>query len=115
MSALNPENTRLVSLAWSRHPDLNWGPADYEAAGHRVIERGTAPCLEGVGRNLGSSCAVQRAIEIRLRKLPVRNPTGPKSWLSRRLALTVTLGHRILPSGRRRLEESECAVAETKR
>jgi hypothetical protein len=26
-----------MALLWSRHPDLNWGPADYEVGDHRVL------------------------------------------------------------------------------
>ena len=35
-------------------PNLNWGPADYEVAGDRVIKIGTTRCLEDAGLNLGS-------------------------------------------------------------
>ena len=52
--------TRCTCLTWSRHPDLNWGRADYEVARHRVIKLRTTHCLKPVGLNLGSSIAASR-------------------------------------------------------
>jgi len=65
-----------AALTWSRHPDLNWGPADYEEAGYRVLWPGTARCLKGVGRNLGT--AKRRArLEARGLVQPDKQEGGP--------------------------------------
>jgi hypothetical protein len=42
-------------VLWSRHPDLNWGPVDYEAVIHRATKSRTTPSLKSAGRNLGST------------------------------------------------------------
>jgi len=86
-----------AALTWSRHPDLNWGPADYEVAGDLVIKVGTPPRLKSAGLNLGSSFVRQRG-EGWCRELSLGNAIG-------RLALTVTVGHRILPRARRLMRE----------
>ena len=90
-------STFLVVCFGAGIPHLNWEPADYEVAGDRRTKLGTAPCLEDVGLNLGSSFVRQWG-EGWSRELSLRNAIG-------RPALTVTVGHRILPPARRLMRE----------